>query len=93
MKTLADLVAGATITPGEVYEIAAANMAPEHINHHKTDLYLLVNGTSSLIVGALDSRALLGTFRSDIEPYARWYELPFCYTPGWTRDPWKEQTP
>ncbi len=85
MKTLADLAAGATITPAEAYEIAAANMAPEHIDHHESDLYLKVNGASSLIVGALDNRALLSVFRSNREPRELWYELPFCYMPFWER--------
>lgn len=83
MKTLADLISGETITPAEVYEIAAANMDPEHIDHHESDLYLKVNSTSSLIVGALDNRALLNVFRSNIEPRELWYELPFCYDPFW----------
>lgn len=83
MKTLADLISGATITPGEVYEIAAANMDPEHIDHHESDLYLQVNSASTIIVNALDNRALLSTFRSNIEPRELWYELPFCYNPFW----------
>ena len=88
MKTLADLAAGTTITPGEAYEIAAANMDPAHIDHYCRDLYLLVNSASSLIVGALDNRALLSVFRSQIDGKL-WYELPFCYIPGWTRDHWE----
>lgn len=87
MKTLEELKAGATITPGEVWEIASANMEPEHIDHHESDLYLKVNDVSRVIVGALDNTALLSTFTSWIDG-ARWYELPFCYIPGWTRDPW-----
>ena len=87
MKTLADLAAGATITPGEVWEIAAAYMNPENIDHHASDLYLKVNDVSRVIVGALDNTALLSTFTSWIDG-TRWYELPFCYIPGWTRDPW-----
>lgn len=90
MKTLAELAAGATITPGEVYEYASAYMDPEHIDHHASDLYLKVNSASSIIVGALDNRAFLSTFRSDVEPRALWYELPFCYIPGWTADPWND---
>lgn len=82
MKTLADLMNGTTITPAEVYEIATAHMDPEHIDHHESDLYLLVNSASSLIVGALDNRALLSVFRSQIDGKL-WYELPFCYTPFW----------
>lgn len=89
MKTLTDLIAGATITPGEVYEIAAANMDPAHIDHHCTDLYLLANSASNIIVGAMDNNALLNVFRSQIDGKL-WYELPFCYIPGWTRDPWEE---
>lgn len=87
MKTLEELKAGATITPGEVWEIASANMEPEHIDHHASDLYLKVNDVSRVIVGALNNTALLSTFTSWIDG-TRWYELPFCYTPGWTRDPW-----
>lgn len=86
MKTLADLAAGATITPAEAYEYARAYMDPKHIDHHESDLYLLVNSASSLIVGALDNRALLSTFRSQIDNQL-WYELPFCYLPAFTRDP------
>lgn len=90
MKTLEELKNGATITPGEVYEIAAANMDPEHIDHHASDLYLKVNSASSIIVGALDNRAFLSTFYSNVEPRELWYELPFCYIPGWTADPWND---
>lgn len=89
MKTLADLAAGATITPGEVYEIAAANMDPEHIDHHASDLYLKVDDVSRVIVGALENTALLSTFTSWIDNN-RWYEFPFCYIPGWNRDPWED---
>lgn len=88
MKTLEELKSGATITPGEAYKYAAAYMDPEHIGHHCTDLYLKVNDESRAIVGALDNDALLSTFRSNIDG-AIWYELPFCYIPGWTRDPWE----
>lgn len=87
MKTLEELKAGATITPGEVWEIASANMEPEHIDHHASDLYLKVNDVSRVIIGAMNNTALLSTFTSWIDG-TRWYELPFCYIPGWTRDPW-----
>lgn len=87
MKTLEELKAGATITPGEVWEIASANMEPEHIGHYESDLYLRINDVSRVIIGALDNTALLSTFTSWIDG-TRWYELPFCYIPGWTRDPW-----
>lgn len=90
MKTLAELAAGATITPGEVYEYASAYMDPEHIGHYASDLYLQVNDVSRVIVGALDNDVFLSTFYSNVEPRALWYELPFCYIPGWTADPWKE---
>lgn len=87
MKTLEELKAGATITPGEVWEIASANMEPEHIDHYETDLYLRINDVSRVIIGAMNNTALLNTFTSWIDG-TRWYELPFCYIPGWTRDPW-----
>lgn len=83
MKTLADLAAGATITPAEVYEIAAANMDPEHIDHHESDLYLRIDDVSRVIVGALDNRALLSTFTCWYDG-SKWYELPFYFTPWWT---------
>lgn len=86
MKTLEDLAAGATITPGEIWEIASANMDPEHIDHHESDLYLMIDDVSRVIVGALDkdNRALVNTFTSWIDN-TRWYELPFCYLPFWER--------
>lgn len=84
MKTLADLAAGAKISPTEAYEYARAYMDPEHIEHHESDLYLRVNDVSRVIVGALDNTALLSTFRSWIDSSV-WYELPFCYMPFWER--------
>jgi hypothetical protein len=84
MKTLEELKSGATITPGEVYEYARAYMDPADIDHHCTDLYIRITPVSRVIVGALDNDALLSTFVSNIEPRALWYELPFCYIPGWT---------
>lgn len=84
MKTLADLAAGATISPAEAYEIAAANMDPEHIEHHESDLYLKVDDVSRVIVKAIDNTALLSTFTSWIDNSV-WYELPFCYMPFWER--------
>lgn len=89
MKTLADIAKGAIVEPGEVYQIAAANMEPEHIGHYATDLYLKVNDISRAIVGALENRALLSMFRSEIDGQL-WYEFPFCYIPGWSRDPWED---
>lgn len=88
MKTLEELKAGAKITPAEAYEHAAAYMKPEHIDHHATDLYLMVDDVSRVIVGALENTALLETFTS-WEDGTRWYDLPFCYLPAWTRDPWE----
>lgn len=84
MKTLEELKAGATITPAEAYEYAAAYMEPEHIDHHESDLYLMIDDVSRVIVGALDNTALLSVFRSQIEPRELWYELPFCFTPWWS---------
>lgn len=90
MKTLEQLKAGEKIDPGEVYEYASAYMDPEHIAHHCTDLYLQVDDVSRVIVGALDNDVFLSTFYSNVGPRALWYELPFCYIPGWTRDPWDD---
>ena len=50
MKTLAELMNGATITPGEAYKYAAAYMDPEHIDHHDSDLYLMIDDVSRVIV-------------------------------------------
>lgn len=88
MKTLEDLAAGAKITPAEAYEYATAYMKPEHIGHHCTDLYLMIDDVSRVIVGALENTALLSTFTSWVDG-TRWYDLPFCYLPAWTRDPWE----
>ena len=84
MKTLADLISGAKISPVEAYEYARAYMDPEHIKHHESDLYLKIDDVSRVIVGALDNTALLSTFTSWIDN-SRWYELPFCYMPFWER--------
>lgn len=83
MKTLEELRSGETITPAEAYEYARAYMDPAHIEHHETDLYLQVDDVSRVIVGAIRPDAMLTTFTSWID-HTIWYELPFCYIPGWT---------
>ena len=88
MKTLEELKAGAKITPAEAYEYATAYMKPEHIGHYCSDVYLMIDDVSRVIVGAFEYTALLSVFRSQIDGQL-WYELPFCYLPAWTRDFWE----
>lgn len=70
------------LTPGEIYAAAVAVLPAEDIDHHHSDLYLRITPTAKALVDRLENKALLSTFRSNIDG-AMWYELPFCFTPYW----------
>ena len=70
------------LTPGEVYAVAVATLPAEDINHHNSDLYLKCTPAAKAIIDRLENKALLSTFRSNIDG-AMWYDLPFCFTPYW----------
>ena len=69
------------LQPGDVYEVAIAELPAGDIDHHNSDLYIKRTAASQAIIARLENRALLNIFR-DSEGVA-WYELPFCYTPYW----------
>lgn len=69
-----------------IYAEAIRIMNPEQIDHHETDLYLMVTKESKELVNRYDFKSNVKTFVSAIAPHVLWYEIPFAYTPGWTRD-------
>ena len=69
-----------------IYEKALQCMKPDEIDHHETDLYLLVNETSKALVNEYDYKNLVTVFISNIEPRVPWYEIPFAYSPGWKKE-------
>lgn len=80
----------------DIYEKAIKTMKPEHIAHHETDLYLLVNDISRNLVKQYDFRNLVETFISAIPPHVLWYDIPFAYSPGWKKEnryPYTETDP
>ena len=66
-----------------IYEQALKIMLPGEIDHHETDLYLLVNERSRKLVEQYDYKNLVERFISNIEPHVLWYDIPFAYLPGW----------
>ena len=69
-----------------IFEEAVKTMKPEQIDHHQTDLYLMVTSESRELVKQYDFRASVTTFVSSIAPHVLWYDIPFAYTPGWKQD-------
>ena len=62
-----------------IYDQAVDRMNPEDIDHHETDLYLRKNNISTDIINNWEYKNQVTTFRSNIEPYDIWYEIPFGY--------------
>ena len=71
------------IQPSEIFRYAEELLKPEDIDHHGSDLYLRVTPESKALIESFQYKQLVMTFRSNIEPYDIWYELPFCYIPYW----------
>lgn len=68
-----------------IYEEAIRIMKPEQIDHHATDLYLMVTKESRELISRYEFKRNVTTFVSAIAPHVLWYEIPFAYTPGWER--------
>lgn len=69
-----------------IYERALQAMDKEQIDHHDTDLYLMVTTTSTELLQEYDFKGNVTTFVSAIPPYLLWYDIPFAYTPGWEKE-------
>lgn len=69
------------LQPGDVYEVAIAELPAGDIDHHSGDLYIKKTAASKAIIDRLENKALLSIFR-DSDGVA-WYDLPFCYIPYW----------
>lgn len=58
--------------------ITAANIPPEHIDHHATDLYLKVTPVTTEIINNYQYKNLVTKFIDNIN-HELWYEIPFAY--------------
>ena len=62
-----------------IYELAKAQMKPEDIDHHESDLYLRKNEISDKLVADYDYRTTsTSVFRDNID-HVLWYEVKFAY--------------
>lgn len=66
-----------------IYEEALKIIPAEQIDHHETDLYLMVTEQSKKLVKEYDFKGNVETFISAIAPHVLWFDIPFAYTPGW----------
>ena len=79
-----DKIKGLKVNPGDysIYEALAKVMAPNEIDHHESDLYVLRNEKSQPIVEAYVGSARM--FTSNVD-HKLWYDLPFAYQPFWEK--------
>ena len=70
------------LQPCEVYAAAVAVLPASDIDHHATDLYIRVTAKSKALANRFEYAHLVQKFRSQIDNNL-WYDLPFCYMPGW----------
>jgi lipopolysaccharide biosynthesis regulator YciM len=64
----------------EIYDLAKAEMQPDEIGTHCSDLYLLKNSVSEKLVSQYEFRCNVTTFRSQIDGKI-WFDIPFAYYP------------
>lgn len=69
------------IQPGEFYSIARQVLPLYDIDSHETDLYIRKTPAADALINRLEPKTLLTIFRDSNG--VLWYELPFCYIPGW----------
>lgn len=67
-----------------LYEVAAATLPPDHIDHHETDLYIKVTPESRALISDYEFRNQVETFLSPLDN-CLWFDIPFAYTPEWER--------
>jgi len=68
------------LSSSEVYHNAVANSIP--MDHHESDLYLLVTPESAALIAEYEFKANVRVFRSNIDG-RQWYDIPFAYLPFW----------
>ena len=62
-----------------ICELALAQMKPEDIDHHESDLYLRVNNISKNLVAKYDFKSNVEVFIDQID-HVPWYDIPFAWT-------------
>jgi len=65
-----------------IYEELKKVMQPEHIDHHKSDLYVKKTKKSEQILNkhGLNLKKFLFI---DLIDHTEWYDIPFMYDPYW----------
>lgn len=66
-----------------IYERAIKTIPAEQIDHHDSDLYIMVTPESRKIVNEYEFKQNVTTFISAIAPHVLWFDIPFAYTPYW----------
>ena len=72
------------LTPSTIYAAAVEALPAADIDHHDTDLYIRVTPDSQHLINRFQYRYMVKTFIDNID-HVLWYDLPFCYLPGWER--------
>lgn len=67
----------------ELYLKALETMEPEQIDHHESDLYIMVTPESKKLISDYEYKFNVETFVSAIAPHVLWYDIPFAYSPYW----------
>ena len=62
--------------------VHAAQIPPEHIDYHASDLYLKVTPATTEIINHYDYLNTVTKFK-DLIDNELWYDIPFCYSPYW----------
>jgi hypothetical protein len=71
-----------------IFEIASKTLPPEQIDHHDSDLYIMVTPESKKLINKYEFKNNVTTFISAFAPFVPWYDIPFAYTPYWDRKEW-----
>ena len=68
-----------------IYEEAKKIMSSEQIDHHESDLYLMVTPESKKLVNNYEFKFGVETFISAVAPHVLWFDIPFAYTTYWEK--------
>jgi hypothetical protein len=69
----------------DIYERAIVAMPADEIDHYNSDLYLKVTEQSKQLVSGYEFAINVTRFSNAIDG-TPWFEVPFAYTPAWTRN-------
>ena len=67
----------------DIFKEARKILPVEQIDHHESDLYIMVTPESRKLVNDYEFKGNVKTFVSAIAPHVLWFDIPFAYTPYW----------